>query len=214
MNKKKLLKSIQYILSHDYLKIELHYPGINRDYSELNASEVLRALEDIDQFCADRSQMSKPSWIEQDQEQYDKFYYNKKEYQDYINERHRGVRFYAWREHITWEINPYRQSNIPIDEFKKLDKETQREHLEMKADCYSWDDLRSMVLLHHGEDCFNCGKIDDPAVDHILPKSKYPELEKDFMNLQVLCRPCNSIKGNRHFGYLNKNKVSTPEHQL
>jgi len=37
------------------------------------------------------------------------------------------------------------------------------------------------------------------AVDHIKPRSKYPELALARENLQILCRRCNSAKGNREF---------------
>jgi 5-methylcytosine-specific restriction endonuclease McrA len=33
-------------------------------------------------------------------------------------------------------------------------------------------------------------------VDHILPRSKFPELELDIDNLQVLCEECNLAKSN------------------
>ena len=35
-------------------------------------------------------------------------------------------------------------------------------------------------------------------VDHIKPRSKYPRLELDFDNLQVLCEDCNLGKSNRY----------------
>lgn len=37
----------------------------------------------------------------------------------------------------------------------------------------------------------------DVTVDHVKPRSKYPELSLDFKNLAIACRPCNSSKGNR-----------------
>jgi 5-methylcytosine-specific restriction endonuclease McrA len=33
-------------------------------------------------------------------------------------------------------------------------------------------------------------------IDHIKPRSKYPELELEFDNLQVLCATCNVKKSN------------------
>lgn len=33
-------------------------------------------------------------------------------------------------------------------------------------------------------------------VDHIKPRSKYPELELEFTNLQILCADCNLGKRN------------------
>jgi hypothetical protein len=41
-----------------------------------------------------------------------------------------------------------------------------------------------------------CGAKDGaPHIDHIKPRSKYPELELDEDNLQVLCKDCNYGKG-------------------
>lgn len=59
-----------------------------------------------------------------------------------------------------------------------------------------WKDLRIEVLEKYGEVCMRCGACDDIAVDHIMPRSLYPELELEFDNLQVLCRSCNSSKSN------------------
>ena len=46
--------------------------------------------------------------------------------------------------------------------------------------------------------CAVCGKnlyrYQDASLDHIKPRSKYPELLMTEANLQVLCRPCNSTK--------------------
>lgn len=46
--------------------------------------------------------------------------------------------------------------------------------------------------------CGVCGKNLyrrlDASIDHIKPQSKYPELRVTEVNLQVLCRPCNSTK--------------------
>lgn len=35
-------------------------------------------------------------------------------------------------------------------------------------------------------------------VDHIKPRSKYPELSLDIDNLQILCKACNKEKLNYH----------------
>ena len=41
-----------------------------------------------------------------------------------------------------------------------------------------------------------CGSTERIHVDHIKPRSKYPELELDINNLQVLCEDCNIGKSN------------------
>jgi len=43
-----------------------------------------------------------------------------------------------------------------------------------------------------------CGSTENIEVDHIKPRSKFPELRWDFDNLQILCRKCNVLKWNYH----------------
>jgi uncharacterized protein (TIGR02646 family) len=66
-----------------------------------------------------------------------------------------------------------------------------------------WQELRVRVLENNKCCCMMCGaspKEDGIKlhVDHIKPRSKYPELSLDYNNLQVLCEPCNLGKGNRY----------------
>jgi hypothetical protein len=63
--------------------------------------------------------------------------------------------------------------------------------------CALWKSIRSKVLANLGTSCLKCGSSLAIAVDHILPRSLYPELALREENLQVLCRSCNSSKGNR-----------------
>lgn len=71
-------------------------------------------------------------------------------------------------------------------------EETQAEF--MKSDV--WYQLRYKVFTVYGRKCMCCGKRYNLDVDHIKPKSRYPELIADFNNLQILCRDCNYGKGN------------------
>lgn len=57
-----------------------------------------------------------------------------------------------------------------------------------------WLALRYKVFTKYGRVCMCCGaKPPDVVlhVDHIKPRSLFPELEWDFDNLQVLCEGCN-----------------------
>lgn len=45
-------------------------------------------------------------------------------------------------------------------------------------------------------ECLRCGSKHRLVVDHIKPRSKYPELALEQSNLQVLCYSCNRSKGN------------------
>ena len=63
----------------------------------------------------------------------------------------------------------------------------------------SWRLLRYQALKRHGAKCQLCGATKQDGailqVDHIKPRSKYPNLALSLDNLQVLCRPCNLGKG-------------------
>jgi len=62
-----------------------------------------------------------------------------------------------------------------------------------------WLELRYRALKLHGGHCQCCGNAPIPGnplqVDHIKPRSRFPELELDLNNLQVLCKSCNMGKG-------------------
>lgn len=59
-----------------------------------------------------------------------------------------------------------------------------------------WHELRYKVIKLYGRVCMACGsKEGHMHVDHIKPRSRYPELELELSNLQILCRPCNMGKG-------------------
>lgn len=66
-------------------------------------------------------------------------------------------------------------------------------------DTDAWLELRYRALKLHGGHCQCCGNEPIPGnplqVDHIKPRSRFPELEMDINNLQVLCKCCNMGKG-------------------
>lgn len=81
---------------------------------------------------------------------------------------------------------------------KRFDAET------FKAFYYSreWRTLRYEALRKHGAACQCCGATAISSgrpmhVDHIKPRSRFPELELSLSNLQVLCEDCNMGKGGR-----------------
>lgn len=65
----------------------------------------------------------------------------------------------------------------------------------------AWRGLRYKALVKFGARCQCCGISGaDGAVmhvDHIKPRSKYPDLALELSNLQVLCADCNIGKSNR-----------------
>lgn len=58
-----------------------------------------------------------------------------------------------------------------------------------------WREVRYRALLLHGKKCMCCGATGRLHVDHVMPRSKYPALQLDINNLQVLCEDCNIGKG-------------------
>jgi len=63
-----------------------------------------------------------------------------------------------------------------------------------------WRALRVRVFAAWGRDCLICGKNIEPmTIDHVYPRSKFPELELEFTNCQPACSPCNRKKSNTDF---------------
>ena len=65
---------------------------------------------------------------------------------------------------------------------------------------WEWCELRYQALRERGRTCECCG-IDESygaimTVDHVLPRSIWPEHALDPDNLQILCFQCNRGKGN------------------
>lgn len=64
-----------------------------------------------------------------------------------------------------------------------------------------WLSLRYQALEKFGNRCACCGaQASDQIsmhVDHIKPRSRYPELALEISNLQILCDACNLGKSNK-----------------
>ncbi|MFC1794106.1 HNH endonuclease [Planctomycetota bacterium] len=84
---------------------------------------------------------------------------------------------------------------------EELARERKRQIDEMKAFYASseWRLVRQQVIQEQGRVCKECRSHittdNDLTVDHIKPRSKFPELALVKSNLQILCRRCNSAKG-------------------
>ncbi len=64
---------------------------------------------------------------------------------------------------------------------------------------HEWKRLRLKAFEAYGTKCQCCGRFPPEVildVDHIKPRSKFPELALDLKNLQILCRDCNQGKSN------------------
>jgi len=101
---------------------------------------------------------------------------------------------------------PRKERMAKISERIRELAELRKERIEQQEQFYSspeWVMLRSQVIKEEENICASCGKRirkqDDITVDHIKPRSKYPELALDRQNLQVLCRKCNSSKRDKEW---------------
>ena len=61
---------------------------------------------------------------------------------------------------------------------------------------WEWLKVRYVTLKRWGAVCMCCGAREGIVVDHIRPRSRYPGLQLDPENLQVLCGACNRGKSN------------------
>jgi 5-methylcytosine-specific restriction endonuclease McrA len=65
----------------------------------------------------------------------------------------------------------------------------------------AWQSLRYKALERANGRCQCCGARPTPGnelhVDHVKPRSLFPELALDIKNLQILCRRCNLGKSNK-----------------
>ncbi len=86
---------------------------------------------------------------------------------------------------------------------RKIKTETKKSYFGDFYNSDAWRALRVRVLETHGCKCMMCGRSPKDHnvivhVDHIQPRSKRPDLELNFENLQVLCEDCNLGKGNKY----------------
>ena len=84
--------------------------------------------------------------------------------------------------------------------------EKRKQQIEEAEQFYSspeWYLVRKQVIQENGKICAEChrkiSRNDDVTVDHIKPRIRYPDLALTMNNLRVLCRSCNSRKGDREF---------------
>ncbi len=82
--------------------------------------------------------------------------------------------------------------------------EERKERLDETRQFYSspeWNIIRKQIIKENSRFCSECKKNItkniDVTVDHIKPRSKYPDLALEKSNLRVLCRSCNASKGDR-----------------
>ena len=114
----------------------------------------------------------------------------------------RGVKVQKLPPGPKWSPKP--ESNRYLEKkVKRLEREVERLQKARGFSFYDtreWRELRWRVLTASDGKCNMCGRSKDDGVvmhvDHIKPRSKFPALELEFSNLQVLCEDCNLGKSN------------------
>jgi hypothetical protein len=102
---------------------------------------------------------------------------------------------YNW---VLYEYTKHGFRGLKVDFGKKYEpiKKRRANHF---YDSEAWQTLRVLTLKKYGCKCMKCGATNTEVhVDHIKPRSKYPELELSLFNLQVLCKKCNLNKSNKN----------------
>lgn len=95
-----------------------------------------------------------------------------------------------------------RESRKNIRKSNKQLKKRRRAYQRQSAAFFlsdEWKHLRGVVFKQLGNRCLSCGHPGSPdngvCIDHVIPRCRRLDLERDITNLQVLCRVCNEAKG-------------------
>ena len=90
-------------------------------------------------------------------------------------------------------------------------KKPKRESKKVFYNSWRWKKVRFEALKKYGPECMCCKSDYRLVVDHIKPRSKFPELELDIDNLQILCNECNMGKSNDDYtDFRDNHDVVTP----
>lgn len=98
-------------------------------------------------------------------------------------------------------VESYKAGKFPVAPASAMPSQSYRSRrarslIFFKSD--AWLSARYQILCKYGPICMLCGSKQKPMhVDHIKPRSLFPELALDPGNLQVLCEDCNLGKSNR-----------------
>lgn len=126
----------------------------------------------------------------------------------YKSETSAEKQIYKWlikHESIEEKMATLSGIDIPVPKIFTSEQEILLDTATKTVDFYkssAWLKLRAKALHLYGNICQCCGKSPKDGicihVDHIKPRSEYPELELDISNLQILCNECNMGKLNRY----------------
>lgn len=103
---------------------------------------------------------------------------------------------------LKYRIRSSKKSFASEQRSKKLKKKNKQRSVKHVTDCFyesrPWLELRYIAIRINGRTCMACGVLaKEVHVDHIKPRSHYPELALSLDNLQVLCKQCNLGKSNK-----------------
>ena len=109
-----------------------------------------------------------------------------------------------WREENDPKPKIYTRSNSAVSKKPKPVVKTKKKRRKpTKSNSFymswAWLSLRYDTLKEYGPVCMCCGSTKKIHVDHIKPRSKFPELALDPDNTQILCEACNIGKSNRDY---------------
>lgn len=106
---------------------------------------------------------------------------------------------------VVKKLSKSKQKKLEKKQRNKERKKKFKQRNKKDSDFYrsrEWLELRYRVLRNYEGKCMCCGQSPKKNkvilhVDHIKPRSKFPELELQYDNLQILCAACNRGKSNK-----------------
>lgn len=99
-----------------------------------------------------------------------------------------------------YPIDPILRKRYTLAKLMIRKAKTQLNNIDRDSSFYElreWKELRYKAFKVYGRKCNLCkAENRELHVDHIKPRSKFPDLELKLSNLQILCRDCNLGKSN------------------